>query len=329
MITREATYKKAFELKKKIADEKKARRNIMLAAAYQSQPRIKEIELCQTALGTKLAICAISGKTDEIAVLKSQSAALTEEKNKLLKKSGVEDIVPDCPICNDTGYVGGKICDCIKKAAIGIMTEEMSASMPLDDCRFDNFELRYYRDKENADKSNPRRRMTAVLAFCKNYAESFSYKTSENLLFMGKAGLGKTHLTLAIISEVINKGYMPVYGSAENIFSSVEKEKFSGENKGSYDTLLNCDLLVIDDLGAEMVTVFTRSVLYNLINTRLMTKKPTIINTNLSIKEIEKTYDSRISSRLIGNYTAKMFLGNDIRQLKVIEAANKAVLSKE
>ena len=82
--------------------------------------------------------------------------------------------------------------------------------------------------------------------------------------------------------------------------------------------MINCDLLVLDDLGAEMATTFSKSALYNLVNTRLLCKKPTIINTNLTIKEIETRYTARVASRLIGNYNANKFLGEDIRQQKIL-----------
>jgi len=121
------------------------------------------------------------------------------------------------------------------------------------------------------------------------------------------------------VAAVIEKGYLPVYGSAENLFSIIESEKFSGENKGSYELMQNCDLLVIDDLGAEMATSFTKSVLYNLINTRILSGKPTIINTNLTMKMINEKYDARIASRIIGNYDPYVFLGVDIRQQKALE----------
>ena len=98
----------------------------------------------------------------------------------------------------------------------------------------------------------------------------------------------------------------------------VEKEKFHSENSGAYEQMQTCDLLVIDDLGTEMVTTFTKSALYNLINTRLLNKKPTIINTNLSMKEIEEIYSPRITSRLVGNYNANKFVGFDIRQQKIL-----------
>lgn len=314
MITKELTYQKAFELKKQVLAQKRQKREIMLASAYASNPRLSEIDNLLAAGGANLAITALSGDTQKIETIKKRSQALSEEKKLLLKKAQVPEISYDCPICNDSGYVGGKICECVSKLANSIMIKEFTEEMPLDECTFSNFSLDYYPDTDDI-----KRKMTSVFSFCKNYAEDFDPKKAESLLFIGDAGLGKTHLTLAIVGAVIKKGFMPVYGPAENLFSLVENEKFSGQNKGSYDMMINCDLLVIDDLGAEMATTFTKSVLYNLINTRMLSKKPTIINTNLSISEIEKIYSARIVSRLIGNYNAFRFLGNDIRQKKILE----------
>ena len=161
--------------------------------------------------------------------------------------------------------------------------------------------------------------MTAILNINKNYANDFNPEKSENLLFMGGAGLGKTHLTLSIVNEVIKKGFMPFYASADNLFALLESEKFEREGKGNREAILNCDLLVIDDLGTEMVTQFTRAELYTLINTRILYGLPTIINTNLSIKELENLYTARVVSRLIGNYSAHKFVGIDIRQQKKME----------
>lgn len=317
MVTKEFTYRKAFENKRRRERDRQLDRQVLLSAAYSSQPRLGEIDDRLKADGSKLGLMAISGDKAGFEKLKNEMRALSAEKERLLKKSMVPADAPECALCDDTGYVGGKICECIKKEASGIMAQELSKEMPLDNCRFDNFDLKYYSDKTDDSGNNPRRRMTSILKLCREYVIGFN-EHSPNLLFTGNAGLGKTHLTLAIVSGVIEKGYMPVYGSAENLFCAVESEKFSGEGKGSYETMLGCDLLVIDDLGAEMATAFTKSVFYNLVNTRIMTRRPTIINTNLTMKDIERIYSARISSRLIGNYDANKFLGSDIRQQKLM-----------
>ena len=319
MITKEIIYRKAFEEQKNSLKERRLKYNTLLSSVYASEPELKETENRLAAVGAQLAITALSGDKKRLTELKAQAADLNKHKKQILKKAGIDEFKFECDICNDTGYVSGKICDCIKKKAGRIIVEEFSKQMPLNNCRFDNFELKYYSTKGNSEGENPKRRMTSIFKFCKEYSLNFNPKASKNLVFYGDAGLGKTHLTLAIVSAVIEKGFLPVYGSAENLFTIIESEKFSGENKGSYDIMLNCDLLVIDDLGAEMVTSFTKSVLYNLINTRILSGKPTIINTNLSIKKINEKYDARIASRIIGSYEPYVFLGTDIRQQKAIE----------
>ncbi len=318
MITKEATYKKAFENKVARLKEKKQQREMLLNAAYNSNPKLSEIDAQMSAIGASIAITALSGDKEKLEQLKKQSKALSLQKAEILSNSGVEELVYDCDVCADTGYVAGKICECIKKEAASVMAKELSKEMPIFECRFDNFDLKYYSDKAEKGSVSPKKRMTPILKLCKEYVINFSPETSENLLFMGGVGLGKTHLTMAIVSGVIEKGYMPIYGSAENLFSAIEAEKFAGEGRGSYESILNCDLLAIDDLGAELVTSFTKSVLYNIINTRLLSKKPTIINTNLSMAEITAKYDARVASRIMGSYTGKLFLGSDIRQQKLL-----------
>ena len=138
------------------------------------------------------------------------------------------------------------------------------------------------------------------------------------LFIWGTVGLGKTHLSLAIAGQVINKGYGVIYGSAQNLLAKLEKEKFSFNNTEdqpqSYLSLvLECDLLILDDLGTEFLSQFVTAMLYNIINTRLLEGRPTIISTNLSFQEISKRYTDRLTSRLFGGYIHFEFLGRDIR----------------
>ncbi len=317
MITKEMTYKKAFALKAERLKRKEKEHEMLLKSAYFEKPRLGDIDLELSKIGAELAVTALSGDMQRLQIMSEQSAALSKEKSALLKECGISDIKYECQLCLDTGYVSGKICDCIKREATAITVKELSSQMPLEGSTFENFDLKYYSDKTDKNGENPRRRMTAILKLCREYAINFTPNTAKNLLFFGGAGLGKTHLTLSIVSAVIEKGYLPVYGSAENLFRAVENEKFEGEDKGSYTAMLNCDLLVIDDLGTEMATTFTKSVLYNLVNTRILSGKPTIINTNLTMKEIEERYTARILSRFIGEYDWNKFLGEDIRQQKL------------
>lgn len=316
MIIKENIYRKAFEAKKEALRENKAAHDAETAAAYKAEPRLSEIDRSLSAIGASLAVAVLSGR--DVTNLKGQSEALSLEKRALLDKHRVRDIKYDCPLCSDTGYVNGRICDCIKHLVAELIAEEMGEEMPLGSSRFDNFDLKYYPDKATMD-GNPRGRMAKILNICREYASKFDPKTSGNLLFMGGAGLGKTHLTLAMVGEITRNGFVPVYGSAENLFSQIEKEKFTGANRGAYEAMIKSDLLVIDDLGAETATSFTKSALYNLVNTRLLVNRPIVINTNLTMKGIEERYTARISSRLMGSFDSYKFIGADIRQQKAAE----------
>ena len=141
---------------------------------------------------------------------------------------------------------------------------------------------------------------------------------SPSLLFSGSTGLGKTHLSLAIAREVIEKGYGVLYVSSQNLLSAIEKEHFDRDGKRT-DTLelaSNCDLLILDDLGAEFQTQFTQSTIYNLLNTRMIKRLPFIISTNLTLQNIEKLYTERVVSRLLGSCRVYRFYGKDVRHIQ-------------
>ena len=312
-------YKTALEEKKATLSKKTFLYEQSLAAAYNAEPKLNEIDLQLSALGAKIAITALSGNKAEFQKIQSEMTRLTDQKKAIISAFEIAEIVYDCQKCKDTGYINGKLCSCIKEKAKELAINALSSDMPIKDSRFDNFNLNYYQNSDTQDGANPQKRMTAILKLCREYADNFNPKSSKNLLFMGDSGLGKTHLTLAMVSEIIKQGYSVIYGSAYNLFSMVENEHFSSTKGDSYEKMLECDLLVIDDLGTEFATAFTQSVLYGLVNSRILSGRPTIINTNLTMADIEKRYSPRISSRFIGNYTAKKFIGADIRQIKALE----------
>lgn len=309
------TIQKAFALKDQAVKKEEYRYEKALNEAKEKFPRINEIDSQLARIGASLLSFAMRGDNIELEKCKKESQALTEEKNSLLEKAGVKDKQIFCKVCADTGYVSGKLCECIKTVAKELAVKQLSDSMPLNSVGFDKFELRYY--PENAQE-----KMEKILDFSLDYANNFSLK-SENLLFMGKSGLGKTHLSLSIVKSVTEKGFNVVYGSAQSLFSAAEKERFSysGDTE-KLDQIMEADLLVIDDLGTEFMTNYVQSLFYDIVNSRLLKSLPTVINTNLSFEELESRYTPRITSRLIGEYTVKNFTGNDIRVLKKLESKN-------
>lgn len=316
-MTREQCYAAAFQKQQDTLRHKKATFETAIQNIKDTDLQFAEINSRIAYLGAQIATIAISGDTKSLAELQSEMVELSSKRDAILKKASVCDIVYECNVCKDTGYINGKICDCIHNAAKKIMLDELAATLPLENSRFENFDLNFYKNEE-LDGANPRKRMTAILKLCREYAINFNKNTTESLLFMGDTGLGKTHLTLAITYELINRGFDVIYGAAYNLFSEMETEHFSQHTNQKYTTAINCDLLVIDDLGGEFVSPYIQSLFYNIINTRDLANKPTIINTNLSMSEIANRYTPRVASRLI-KYTAKKFIGNDIRQIKAIQ----------
>ena len=320
-MTREESFQKSFEAKRAALEYKKAQQRAAIDALTAENEEFSLLGRKISALGAKIALTAISGDTKTLDALRQEIATLSANRDALLKAAGIADITYDCPLCEDTGYINGKICDCIKNSAKALMLSELSKDLPLDRCGFEDFDLKYYQNS-GTDSTNPKKRMTKIFKLCKEYTIGFDPQKSESLLFMGNAGIGKTHLSLAIVKELLSQGFNVIYGSAYNLFSEMESEHFGEHTNKRYEQVISCDLLVIDDLGSEFVSPFIQTLIYNIVNTRLLAHKPTIINTNLTMNEIADKYTARVSSRLIGEYNSNRFLGNDIRQIKAFEKSN-------
>ncbi len=281
---------------------------------YKENATLAELDRALAASGAMVATVALSGDKKLLKELSEKTATLNAKRKEILAACGGTEPQFSCKKCKDTGRVDGITCSCVKDIARELMYANLCARMPLEESSFDNFDLSYYPTKDS-DGLNPRARMKEILALCKKYAASFS-TASESLLFLGGVGLGKTHLSLAIANQAIKKGYGVVYGPAPALVSAAERERFSNEDNGAMESLLSCDLLIIDDLGTEFSTQFSQAVINEVVNTRLQKKLPTIINTNLDLRALAEKYTPRVSSRLIGCYTMRQFLGEDVRLLK-------------
>lgn len=258
-----------------------------------------------------------------IKKLKSKNLEIQSDIIKLLKMAGYEAdyLEPQysCADCRDTGVDDGKVCHCFRSLMKKMTYDALCAESPMKISGFESFSLEYYPDKPDEHTGvSARRRMSEVLDFCKAYAADFSI-SSPSLYLFGETGLGKTHLSLSIAGEVLESGYSVVYGSAQNLISKIENEHFGRrqiDGEPTVNTLIECDLLIFDDLGAEFCTQFTVSTIYNIINSRLLNGHPTIISSNLSLPELEAKYTRRVTSRIVGEYRHLRFFGRDIRQIR-------------
>lgn len=258
---------------------------------------------------------------NKIQWLKTQNMQAQHLVEHLLTLNGLPadylDIKYSCDKCSDTGFCGAEMCSCLKELLLKLAVDELNAHAQIKLCSFSSFSLNYYKGVTMPDGTNCFESMSKVFNYCVYYTDNFN-RNSKSIFMLGKTGLGKTHLSLAIAEKVIAKGYNVLYDSIINYLRKIEREHF-GKSSSDMDTLeiiMNADLLILDDLGSEYDTSFYVSTIYNIINTRLNKGLPTIISTNLTPQELENKYEARLISRLFAMYDYLKFVGSDIRHIK-------------
>lgn len=291
-------------------------------AVYRQYPRLREIDRAMRQSVSKAVAAAFrkgEDTTRAIAAIKAENLALQQEREWILEANDLDESAlepaPFCPHCGGTGYVGAVMCECLRELCRQEQKKELSSLLGGKE-HFDQFRLDYYPAEPDPQTGvSPRMLMQNTYQLCLRYAKEFSRK-SPSLLFTGGPGLGKTFLSACIARTVADSGYSVVYDTAGKLFADFEAVKFGGDRADQTQKYLKCDLLIIDDLGTEMTTQFTQSVLYQVINTRLMDGAPVIVSTNLTTEALSRRYPGPIASRLLGAYQLCPFLGRDIRQLR-------------
>ncbi|MBQ8539890.1 MAG: ATP-binding protein [Clostridia bacterium] len=290
-------------------------------------PRIAEIENRLTATGmvllSRVADNEMSAE-DFVARIMAENRELNEEKARLLTSHGYSSDYFEppyvCALCSDTGYNSeNKICNCLKAELTKRALKEANLTEHMAGQTFESFDLSFYSAEFNPTYGmSERENILNILEITKEFVSSFD-TYPKNLLFYGTSGLGKTFLSSAIANELIKKGVDVLYISSNNLFSMLEDLHFGrGDEKSSYiaEKVLNSELLILDDLGAEFITQFTTSELFRIVNHRLLTGKKMIFSTNLTLSQLTKTYSERIVSRIIGEFENLVFFGEDIRKKK-------------
>ena len=261
-----------------------------------------------------------------IAEIRSENLELQAQRAEMLAEAGFPmdylDDIYSCDKCHDTGVFEGKPCVCLQRIYNRLLTEELSPLMKTGNESFENFDLTFYPAEYDFSLSaSPREVMRLVCERCRRFAEDFP-EDNTNLLMQGGTGLGKTYLSACIARVVSAKGYSVCYDTAAAAFEAFEKQKFSREPEeaekasAKVSRMLDCDLMILDDLGTEMITSLTISALYTLINTRIISGRPTIISTNCTDEDLTRKYTPQICSRFAGEFKTLPFCGNDIRILK-------------
>lgn len=278
---------------------------------YRKIPRIREIQESISSCSLRQAERVFDNEPNALADLKNELTMLRREKECLLKEAGYPadylEMHYTCPDCRDTGYIGRKKCHCFRREEIRLLYSSSRLNTVLSEENFSKLSFEVY-DREQ------RAAMPAIIQTCQDFISTFEQEF-KNLLFYGPVGTGKTYLSNCIAKELLDTGHSVIYFTSFQLFelfSSAISEEREGFRQ-CYEALLESDLLILDDVGAELANTFTVSKLFQVLNERSLARKSTVISTNLSLQEFRDVYSERIFSRITSSYTLLKFTGSDIR----------------
>lgn len=292
---------------------------------YTKIPRIKDIDNSIERIGLDIAMSVFKDINieDYISEKKKAITDLKVEKSELLTLHNYPvdylDVKYKCSKCKDTGYIGNKKCSCFKQKLINSLYKQSNLKDILRKENFDMFDIGLYSEKVDETYGiSPRKNMEEVFSYCINYVNKFD-SIDENLLFIGNPGIGKTFLSHCIAKDLLDKAKTVIYQTTPNLIELIRSIKFNDQlDNELLNDFLDCDLLILDDLGTEQNNSFSQTELFNVINGRLIRSKKTIISTNILMQELPGHYPERIRSRILGSYRMFKFYGDDIRIIKNI-----------
>ena len=291
-----------------------------LKDAYERSPRLKTIDESIASYSVKQAQKLLSGDKTALTQLKKQIKQFQLEREEIFGEMGYnEDFfkpVYTCPDCKDTGYIDGRKCHCFQQAIIDTVYSQSNIKNILERENFNNFSYEYYSDTDISPITGLSALQTAknAVSTCWHFIEDFDNKP-KNLFIYGDVGVGKTYLTNCVAKEILDRGNSVIYFTSFQLFDILSKGIFQKDTDAlaTHQNIFDCDLLIIDDLGTELVNSFTVSQLFLCINERILRQRSTIISANLDLNQMLDTYSERIVSRIASNYSIIKLFGDDIR----------------
>ena len=292
---------------------------------YARLPVVRQLE---AEIAERSVACAkklLEGDKSVLDRLKEDLKDLREQKSLIIRAAGYPDDYLElhyrCPDCRDTGLIDGRKCHCFLQAQMKLLHAQSNLEDVLERENFNALSYEYYDDTEILPQLGITNAayMRRVVAGCREFVRDFD-KKHDNLLFTGSTGVGKTFLTNCIARELMDDFHSVIYLTASDLFDVFSRNKFDYDNaedmKDMYRFILDCDLLIIDDLGTELNNSFTSSQLFYCINERMNMSRSTIISTNLTLARLRDSYTDRVTSRIMSGYRIIPLYGGDIRLLK-------------
>ncbi len=328
MATKTVLYKEAMRELDKIKTINESEYRERKERVYEKFPRLQEIDhelSLQATNSMRLILSSNTNPEEAMEHLRAAQLRLQQEKDEILEKNNLPKTVFDpqysCMKCQDSGYINEQRCTCLQQKIMDKIYDQSNVRQRIRTDNFTNFSLDVYGDSfSNIYEKSPRENARGIFRECLSFIEQFP--SGNSLLMTGATGLGKTFLCNCIAGDLLEKGFVVLYFTAGQLFRKLEEQRFENNTEDTEEfkewdnDLLEADLLIIDDLGTEFSTVFTKAELFRIINDRQLAKKSIIISTNLSQKELHNVYSDRTMSRIAGEFVVMKFFGDDIRVFK-------------
>ncbi|CAH2215373.1 ATP-binding protein [Tepidibacter aestuarii] len=293
---------------------------------YNKIPQMKDIDDKIFQIGLSLSKSVLMNENDRESIVqkcKTEMDNLKKQKEDLLNQYNIPSdylqIHYKCNNCKDKGFTSdGSKCECLKQELIRDAYKISNFSKLIEKENFNTFDMNIFsEEKIDSEGISQKENMLNIYSLCESFTLNFNQDNGENLLFYGQTGVGKTFMCSCIAKRLLDKGYSVLYETSYNVVELLQSYRFEKnhtyEDKRNYKLLFECDLLIIDDLGTEMTNSFSISEMFNIINSRLINGKKTIVSTNLSPIQIANTYTDRIFSRISSHYRFLKFIGEDLR----------------
>ena len=284
---------------------------------FRKLPELEELEEKVRAFSLSVAGEMQQGNREGLLRLKEEIGKLHKEKKALLETAGyrIEDLEEEehfCPLCQDTGYVDGKKCQCFLKLQGELLYRQSRMGAVLERENFSKFQLERFDNKEKLGQCGNktlREYIKEIRDYLTNYCEEYP-KNNRSILFTGSTGTGKTYFLHSIAKALLDRGVSVLYFTATGLFEYFSKRM---REEDTEDYIEEVDVILIDDLGTEFSNSFTTSRFFALLNQRILDRKTMLISTNLNFKELREMYSDRVVSRFMSDYEIIPLYGKDQR----------------